>query len=95
MKYSKLFFLQILSIFGLLIGRVLSPENPIYPFMPTEDAMAEIKSIEIQTVITLAICSVAFTIIGRKFLNVSYLSVLVVTLLSGMLCVGFSFLRFG
>jgi len=85
MKAIKLILLQILAFSGLILGKFIAPEPPLYPTMPSEEHYELIKYVEIHIVMVTGFLVALISVFSSKFLKLDSLFALVATIISGLL----------
>lgn len=92
---KRFLFLQSISLIGLIIGSLIAPESPIYPFAPSEADMEYVHRVELVIVIIMASFSTVFSLLGSYIFRLSCILALFATLNSGIFTTFVSSLRFG
>lgn len=95
MKYFKLFVLQISAIIGLIIGSIIAPGEPIYPFAPSEIHYDLIKYIELNIYLVLGFSSATVSFITSIYLKQTVLTSVYSVLFAGIIFSTLDSLRIG
>ncbi len=81
----KLISLQILAILGLLVGSLITPEPPLYPFFPSDYESELIKYTEIHINLMMGFIVATISVFSSKFLKLPYLYAFIAAIIAGVL----------
>ena len=84
MKVTKLILLQVLALMGLLIGSLITPEQPLYPSMPIAGQDELIKYTESHIILVTGFVVAFISVAASKVLKLHFLYGLMVTIIAGV-----------
>lgn len=95
MKLAKLIFLQVLALLGLLVGKMIAPEPPIYPTIPVENQYELIKYIEAHINLVTGFVVALISVPSSKVLKLHALSGVMTAAIAGILFYSIDSIRVG